>query len=895
MSTTNRKSKQVVFPDLETLEQLLDIGRSLTTAQDLGALLAKIAKAAGSILCADVVVLYEYRVDTDDVIIPPTVWGELRQPDVLKEKGERLHRGSLVFKVLRESRPMYATDAVAEWAKVSDAKRTGELEGFIQREGIASSAATPLTARKEKVGIIFVNYRTRHTFSEEETRILELFAAQAAAAIQNTRLFRREQEQRQRAKTLQEVARIVNSAQSLDEVVPLILDQLHGVIEYNTASVQTIQGDQRVVVGERVGERGFEPQESTDELHRNISQDPLVGEIIQQRRPLVLGTITAESHDPRWNITPATEHVKSWIGVPLITRDRVIGLLTLDHKEVGHYTQESGELAAAFADQVATAINKETKIKQLTQLHQILGTATQTLDPARVLPLLVGSVNDLFGPEVSSVINLYDRVKQEFRLHYAAGPMKTLLEQVLPRREGGVSIEVVRSGKPAFIDDGASDPRVRLSDKSIPLSFACLPLRGEGQVWGTLYIRFDQQPHHFSDDEKWLLELFADGASVAYRNAQLYKEMQERAKQLVQLQAVTAGILAKSHALEEGLRLIVAGIALVFEAFSCTVRLYDPQSNQFGLPIAAAGAEDRQVDGPPRSNGTSQHIRVTKQAVYAEDVSVELPNGQLVIRPENQAKGAKAVAYLPLLSDKEVIGRLAVTWNMPRLFSKNDKRMLNLFADQAATSVKIAQLYNQVADKNQQLDYLINRKIRDLKAVYEVSRQLTSGIRMSEQDVLALIHKQTETLMDTANMYIALHDEATDTVRFPLMYVDGQPTQVASRHGGRGRTEWIIQNRKPIFIETRAESVAWYEKYGHEYIGEPFASWVGVPMMAGDKVLGVIATYHKTQDHLYTKDDQEILELMANQAAIVLQNARTWEAMQKLSEDLSGGNLPDAA
>ena len=165
---------------------------------------------------------------------------------------------------------------------------------------------------------------------------------------------------------------------------------------------------------------------------------------------------------------------------------------------------------------------------------------------------------------------------------------------------------------------------------------------------------------------------------------------------------------------------------------------------------------------------------------------------------------------------------------------------------------------------------------------------------MNEQDILALIHEQTKPLMDTENMYIALYDDATDTVRFPLMFVDGKPTQVESRRGGKGRTEWIIKNREPIFNKTKAESEAWYQVPGREeYIGEPFASWIGVPMLSGDKVLGVIATYHKTKDNAYTKDDKEVLDLMASQAAIVLQNARMWEAMQRLSEDLSAGAMLD--
>jgi GAF domain-containing protein len=79
----------------------------------------------------------------------------------------------------------------------------------------------------------------------------------------------------------------------------------------------------------------------------------------------------------------------------------------------------------------------------------------------------------------------------------------------------------------------------------------------------------------------------------------------------------------------------------------------------------------------------------------------------------------------------------------------------------------------------------------------------------------------------------------------------------------------------------------WYAKNGGtDYIKEPFASWVGVPMIAGDAVLGVIATYHKTLDYVYTRDDQEILSLLANQAAVALENARLYADLEERTQQL---------
>ena len=120
--------------------------------------------------------------------------------------------------------------------------------------------------------------------------------------------------------------------------------------------------------------------------------------------------------------------------------------------------------------------------------------------------------------------------------------------------------------------------------------------------------------------------------------------------------------------------------------------------------------------------------------------------------------------------------------------------------------------------------------------------------------------------MDTSNMYVALYDEATDTVRFGLAFEDGNRIDVDKDAGwqprktGRGRTEFIIRARNRSFCPTMEESRAWYAWTGHEeYVGA-FGSWLGVPMMLGEKVLGVIATFHPTREYVYSGDDLNVLQ-----------------------------------
>ncbi len=173
------------------------------------------------------------------------------------------------------------------------------------------------------------------------------------------------------------------------------------------------------------------------------------------------------------------------------------------------------------------------------------------------------------------------------------------------------------------------------------------------------------------------------------------------------------------------------------------------------------------------------------------------------------------------------------------------------------------------------------RQIARLNAVAEIGQRLMAYTGLSEQQVAELIYNEASRAMDTTNMYIALYDEATDTVRFVLAYRDDRRVDVEKesgwqpRTGGQGRTEEIIRTRKPLLFRTRSESDAWYRRPGYrEYIGQSFSSWIGAPMIVGDKVLGVIATYHPTLEHAYDEADLQVLSIIAGQAAVAVQNAR---------------------
>jgi signal transduction histidine kinase len=233
---------------------------------------------------------------------------------------------------------------------------------------------------------------------------------------------------------------------------------------------------------------------------------------------------------------------------------------------------------------------------------------------------------------------------------------------------------------------------------------------------------------------------------------------------------------------------------------------------------------------------------------------------------------------VPMKVGEKILGVVA-TYHLAKEFAytQDDLEILQTMATIAAIVLENARLYNYTQRKQ--------------TVLIDLAQKLTANIQLKEEDILGLIYQNATELMDTTNMYIAIYDEADDTLSFPLMYKDAEPQEVAMRkinREKRGRTEEIILSMKPIFIQTQEESGKWYQQAGHqEFIGNPLASWIGVPMKLGEKILGVVATFHPTKDFVYSQDDLEILQAMANWAAIALENARLVSDLKQAQNEIA--------
>ena len=186
----------------------------------------------------------------------------------------------------------------------------------------------------------------------------------------------------------------------------------------------------------------------------------------------------------------------------------------------------------------------------------------------------------------------------------------------------------------------------------------------------------------------------------------------------------------------------------------------------------------------------------------------------------------------------------------------------------------------------------MDSRVDIVQALGKFGQTIATGTGFREDEILELIRRKSSPLLDMDNMYIALCDETMNTVRFGLAFVDGKRIDVAMGTGGQsdgvgsGRAEEIIHTKRPILHMTRAETEAWYAQPEHKQnAGRTFGSWLGVPMMVGEKVLGVIATYHPAQENAYDETDLVVLQVMANQAAATIDNARLYRDLKRVIDE----------
>jgi phosphoserine phosphatase RsbU/P len=228
---------------------------------------------------------------------------------------------------------------------------------------VRSELALPLIVKNRVIGVIDIEARQANYFTEEHKRLLTLIASRMAVGIENARLYTRSTRQARTLVLLNEIARELTSILNLDELLKRIGELLSRLIDYQMFSILLLDA-----AGEKLQHRfSLRFQENIHLKHDITLGRGVVGYAAQHKQAVLVPDV---SKDPRYiSVNPET---RSELAVPLIYKDKVIGVLDLEHTRRGFFSDDHQRTVTTLAAQVAIAIENARLYEQIARQEKRL-------------------------------------------------------------------------------------------------------------------------------------------------------------------------------------------------------------------------------------------------------------------------------------------------------------------------------------------------------------------------------------------------------------------------------------------------------------------------------------------------------------------------------------------
>jgi putative nucleotidyltransferase with HDIG domain len=486
------------------------------------------------------------------------------------------------------------------------------------------------------------------------------------------------------------------------------------------------------------------------------------------------------------------------MGVTLVVKDRVIGVINLDKCEPGFYHAEDAELALAFANQAATAIENarlyESELLRNQELAAV-GMVSEALrlapTPVEMAPIILDQLVDLLGLDAAALI-VFDEDLEEVRLEEGRGIWSAVSE--LTQDPGALTIirSVLQTGRLYESADLSQNSELVESPLfKILQSYACLPLLVQEQVIGVLEVG---RSSPLTERDQHLLTAICELSANALHRAQLHDQTVQRLKRLTILRKVDMAITSSMDAtftlsilIEEmlnGLKLD-AGDVLQLNSASYTLEWVAGKGfNANSLMHARSGIPSLTAMSP---DNPQVRAVLEREPILVDDLSLVKSERARQLAQD----GFSAEIVLPLISKGEVMGLMEVYQRGPLTRDRELIDFIESLAGQAAIAMDNAALFDNLERSNLELSLAYDATIEGWARALDLRNEET------ERHSLRVVEKTLELarsmgLSDSQLVHIRrgafLHDIGKIAV----------PDEIMNKPGPLSASEWEVMRKHPI-------------------------------------------------------------------------------------------------
>ena len=500
------------------LEKLYDITNAFLNKNNVRDLLNDVTGKLRAIISADYcsIVLYNEKRKKYSVASSSGVFSE-KHEEIMINSDET----SMSMSVLKEGRPLVAEDAI-------NSPYTNKE--VVQKLNTKSLLGIPMISNLKSHGVIIFGYMKTHHFSDEEIALAQQATSQISLAFEKIRLFEQTQINEQAATRLHEAGAIVASTLKPDIAIERILDQLESVVPFDSASVQILEEGYLEIRAGRGWPVGFNPVG----FKFPIPGDNPNTVVIQTQKPYILNDA------PEKYITfkhPNHKNIRSWLGVPLVVHNQVIGMLTLDHHEPGYYDDDRLiDLVTAFADHVTISLenarlyeNEHRRVMELDALRETTADITRELGLKNLLSAILERATALMNA-TGGELGLIDDDGKHIRILVSYNMGSDNVGDSIELGQGLMGY-VVQTKQIEMIENYKNwTGRLETYRENKIYAVIGAPLMIGNRILGVIGIMNSDRKRKFSSAEKDLMRLFSQQAAIAVENAKLFEEKERQAR-----------------------------------------------------------------------------------------------------------------------------------------------------------------------------------------------------------------------------------------------------------------------------------------------------------------------------------------------------------------------------
>ena len=743
-------------------------------------------------------------------------------------------------------------------------------------------------------------------FTEEEISLLTAFAHQASLALEKARLLNDAEREKERSEALYRVSNLLAGAHDTDEVLDLIVNEAARLVGAPAAFIRLLEDDVLVPSAATQSEACY--LDETGDLSPAIEvgeRANLMGRTMAARNPVITEDALEEA-PPQLKPLIQKYGFHGRAIIPLVANDQSIGvLLGYDHR-IRRFNEDEVSLLTAFADQASLALEKarllneaEWEKERSDALYQVSNKLASAHDTDEVLDLIVNEATRLIGAS-AAYIRLLD--KEEALVAGAATESAVDYLRDLSQglaRGSGASGKAFITKQPVLMPDATEADELSPEARAVVQDHGfhgaiVVPLLANDRSIGTLTV-IDTRVRLFTEDEVSLLTAFADQASLTIEKARLLNEAEARERQATQLYEVTTQ-LASNHDLESVLDIIAEQAAgLLGGASGVLFRFDESKGGLVAINLYNFGAEMQDtvfMPGEGVAGRAYQNRRVESTSDYGADIddstlSISDSNWQSIVRSQIPLNDSLSIIAAPIIINNNVWGVLDVVFDKTRDFTGEDANLVQNMADSAAVAINNARFIEETEQARDEATQL-----------QEVTAQLASTTDM--ESILDLITEKAKELLRSDTCGIGKYEEvrgglvmptsaivlpSADQEHFALM----EDTVIRPGVGTSGRA---YAERRPAWSQDYLEDESFLQDPAvGNFIVEKLGLRAGlsVAIIIREEAYGVLNVMYR-EIHEFSEGEIQLLQSLADSAAVAIGNARFIEETQQAKEDAEEAN-----